>query len=142
MYCTLGVAGITGQQRCSGECDGLDFRHVLLAGQHQLLPQDLQNLRREFRAAERLPRQREVGESRSLHARASAVQGVSAHYGGEDAVALKAALTAAHKYDGLSVVHVPVYCGDDPLGGMGAYGSWNVGNWCEDVQTRYHTQDI
>ena len=73
---------------------------------------------------------------------ASAVTGVSAHYGGEDEAALKAALATAHKHDGLSVVHVPVYCGDDPLGGMGAYGSWNVGNWCEDVQTRYHTQDI
>lgn len=73
---------------------------------------------------------------------ASAVAGVSARYGGEDETTLKAALEEAHKHDGLSVVHVPVYCGDDPLGGMGAYGSWNVGNWCEDVQTRYHTQDI
>jgi 3D-(3,5/4)-trihydroxycyclohexane-1,2-dione acylhydrolase (decyclizing) len=73
---------------------------------------------------------------------ASAVAGVSAHFGGEDEASLRVALTAAHKHDGLSVVHVPVYCGDDPLGGMGAYGSWNVGNWCEDVQTRYHAQDI
>lgn len=75
-------------------------------------------------------------------AMASAVAGVSAHYGGESESALKAALEEAHKHDGLSVVHVPVYCGEDPLGGMGAYGSWNVGNWCEDVQTRYHAQDI
>ena len=73
---------------------------------------------------------------------ASAVEGVCALYGGEDEAALTTALDAAYKHDGLSVVHVPVYCGDDPLGGMGAYGSWNVGNWCEDVQTRYHTQDI
>lgn len=72
---------------------------------------------------------------------ASAVEGVSAHYGGENASSLRTALETARKHDGLSVVHVPVYCGDDPLGGMGAYGSWNVGNWCEDVQTRYHTQD-
>jgi 3D-(3,5/4)-trihydroxycyclohexane-1,2-dione acylhydrolase (decyclizing) len=73
---------------------------------------------------------------------ASAVSGVSAHEGGENEATLIAALEAAHAHDGLSVVHVPVYCGDDQLGGMGAYGSWNVGNWCEDVQTRYHTQDI
>ena len=47
---------------------------------------------------------------------------------------------AAH--DGLSLVHVPVYSGDDPLGGMGAYGSWNVGNWVADVQARYLKQKI
>jgi len=75
-------------------------------------------------------------------AMASSVSGISAHFGGEDTDSLNAALAAAHAHDGLSVVHVPVYCGPDPLGGMGAYGSWNVGNWCEDVQTRYHTQDI
>ena len=73
---------------------------------------------------------------------ASAVTGVSAHYGGEDESALKTALEEAHKHDGLSVVHVPVYCGEDPLGGMGAYGSWNVGNWVDDVQARYLKQHI
>jgi 3D-(3,5/4)-trihydroxycyclohexane-1,2-dione acylhydrolase (decyclizing) len=75
-------------------------------------------------------------------AMASSVSGIGAHFGGEDTDSLNAALAAAHAHDGLSVVHVPVYCGPDPLGGMGAYGSWNVGNWCRDVQTRYHTQDI
>jgi len=35
------------------------------------------------------------------------------------------------------VVHVPVYAGERPEGGLGAYGSWNVGNWCDDVQQRY-----
>jgi hypothetical protein len=25
---------------------------------------------------------------------------------------------------------------------MGAYGSWNVGNWCESVQEKYHAQDL
>jgi len=25
---------------------------------------------------------------------------------------------------------------------MGAYGSWNVGNWCESVQEKYHTQNL
>lgn len=72
----------------------------------------------------------------------SAVRGVHAVYGGETREALEKALREAHAHDGLSVVHVPVYCGDDPLGGMGAYGSWNVGNWVREVQARYHAQDI
>lgn len=29
---------------------------------------------------------------------------------------------------------VLVYYGPDPLGGMSAYGRWNVGNWCAEVQ--------
>ena len=73
---------------------------------------------------------------------ASAVSGVCAVSGGTDADGLRSALEDAKAHDGLSVVHVPVYCGDDPLGGMGAYGSWNVGSWCEDVQRRWHSQDI
>ncbi len=73
---------------------------------------------------------------------AAAVGGVKAIYGGTDQIALKAALEEAHAHDGLSVVHVPVYSGDDPLGGMGAYGSWNVGNWVDDVQKRYTEQNI
>jgi 3D-(3,5/4)-trihydroxycyclohexane-1,2-dione acylhydrolase (decyclizing) len=39
-------------------------------------------------------------------------------------------------------VHVPVYCGSDPLGGLGAWGSWNVGNWCGDVQGKWMAQDL
>jgi len=73
---------------------------------------------------------------------ASAVTGVKAVWGGETRDGLKKALAEAHGHDGLSVVHVPVYSGEDPLGGMGAYGSWNVGNWCDDVQTRYQKQDL
>jgi 3D-(3,5/4)-trihydroxycyclohexane-1,2-dione acylhydrolase (decyclizing) len=72
---------------------------------------------------------------------AGAVAGVKALAGGDTADDLKRALAEAHDHDGLSVVHVPVYCGPDERGGMGAYGSWNVGNWCDDVQTRYHAQD-
>ncbi len=68
---------------------------------------------------------------------AGAVTGVKALDGGRTIAALKAALKAAREHDGLSVVHVPVYSGDDPLGGMGSFGSWNVGNWCEDVQASY-----
>ena len=65
---------------------------------------------------------------------AGAVRGVKALFGGYDATELKAALEEAHRHEGLSVVHVPVYAGEDPLGGLGAWGQWNVGNWCEDVQ--------
>ncbi len=73
---------------------------------------------------------------------ASAVKGVKAIFGGHDADSFRAALEEAGAYDGLSLVHVPVYAGDDPIGGMGAYGSWNVGNWVEDVQARYLRQKI
>ncbi len=71
---------------------------------------------------------------------ANAVKGVEAFFGGESTSELKSALEKAYTHQGLSVIHVPVYYGDNPLGGMGAYGSWNVGNWCESVQERYHTQ--
>lgn len=72
----------------------------------------------------------------------NAVSGVKAVFGGHDLESLTAALTEAKAHDGLSVVHVPVYAGDDPLGGMGAYGSWNVGNWCAGVQDTYLKQTI
>jgi 3D-(3,5/4)-trihydroxycyclohexane-1,2-dione acylhydrolase (decyclizing) len=39
-------------------------------------------------------------------------------------------------------VHMPVYCGPDALGGLGAWGQWNVGNWCEDVQRSWLEQDL
>jgi 3D-(3,5/4)-trihydroxycyclohexane-1,2-dione acylhydrolase (decyclizing) len=73
---------------------------------------------------------------------ASSVSGVKALDGGRTPDALRAALREAHGYPGLSLVHVPVYSGPDPLGGMGAFGSWNVGNWCEEVQARYHAMEI
>jgi 3D-(3,5/4)-trihydroxycyclohexane-1,2-dione acylhydrolase (decyclizing) len=73
---------------------------------------------------------------------ASAVAGVKGVDGSGDADALKKALQAARAHDGLSVVHIPVYSGEDERGGMGAYGSWNVGNWCQGVQNRWHSQDI
>jgi 3D-(3,5/4)-trihydroxycyclohexane-1,2-dione acylhydrolase (decyclizing) len=73
---------------------------------------------------------------------ASSIRGVKAVWGGTTAEALRGALEEAREHDGLSLVHVPVYAGDDPLGGMGAYGSWNVGNWVADVQARYLKQTI
>jgi 3D-(3,5/4)-trihydroxycyclohexane-1,2-dione acylhydrolase (decyclizing) len=62
--------------------------------------------------------------------------------GGDNAESLRAALKFARAHDGLSVVHVPVYCGPEELGGLGAWGEWNVGNWCEDVQTAWIKQDL
>ena len=73
---------------------------------------------------------------------ASAVLGVFATSGGESATELRAALKKAHAHSGLSVVHVPVYCGPDELGGLGAWGEWNVGNWCADVQSAWIKQDL
>jgi 3D-(3,5/4)-trihydroxycyclohexane-1,2-dione acylhydrolase (decyclizing) len=73
---------------------------------------------------------------------AASVQGVKAVSGGDSLDTLNAALREAHAHDGVSVVHVPVYAGTAPEGGLGAYGAWNVGNWCEDVQRRYHDSNI
>ncbi len=73
---------------------------------------------------------------------ASAVAGVKAVHGGFDAEALRRALREARAHDGLSVVHVPVYCGPHEFAGLGAWGQWNVGNWCADVQREWMAQDL
>lgn len=73
---------------------------------------------------------------------ASAVTGVHAVHGGWTADELCHALKTAHQHKGLSVVHVPVYCGPHELGGLGAWGEWNVGNWCEGVQRAWIEQDL
>lgn len=69
---------------------------------------------------------------------ASAVPGLLALDGGRTPKALLAALEQAGSHAGLALIHVSVYYGPDPLGGMGVYGRWNVGNWCEDVQKLRH----
>jgi 3D-(3,5/4)-trihydroxycyclohexane-1,2-dione acylhydrolase (decyclizing) len=73
---------------------------------------------------------------------AAAVTGIRALDGGSTAESLKAALREAHAHPGLSVVHVPVYSGPDERGGLGAWGQWNVGNWCDDVQRAWIAQDL
>jgi 3D-(3,5/4)-trihydroxycyclohexane-1,2-dione acylhydrolase (decyclizing) len=73
---------------------------------------------------------------------AGAVSGVNALHGGWTADELRAALKAAHAHAGLSVIHVPVYAGDHELAGLGAWGQWNVGNWCADVQREWLEQDL
>ena len=69
---------------------------------------------------------------------ARAVPGLLALDGGRSPQALQSALEQAGQHPGLSLIHVPVYYGSDPLGGMGVYGRWNVGNWCQDVQALRH----
>jgi 3D-(3,5/4)-trihydroxycyclohexane-1,2-dione acylhydrolase (decyclizing) len=69
---------------------------------------------------------------------ARAVKGVNALHGGYSPVELVSALDQAWAYAGLSLIHIPVYYGPDELGGMGAFGRWNVGNWSEDTQALRH----
>ena len=69
---------------------------------------------------------------------AASVQGVNALFGGYSRSSFKQAMATAFEYAGLSVVHVPVYNGEDELGNMGVFGDWNVGNWCERVQAEHH----
>ncbi|MGA2368030.1 MAG: thiamine pyrophosphate-dependent enzyme [Dehalococcoidia bacterium] len=69
---------------------------------------------------------------------ANAVKGVQAMSGGFSRSSLLKALDRAYGYDGLSLIHVPVYSGDNELGGMGVFGRWNVGNWCESTQALRH----
>jgi 3D-(3,5/4)-trihydroxycyclohexane-1,2-dione acylhydrolase (decyclizing) len=69
---------------------------------------------------------------------AKSVRGVEAFDGGDSAASLVAALESARAHEGLSLIHVPVYAGDDPLGGMGVFGRWNVGNWCKQTQALRH----
>jgi 3D-(3,5/4)-trihydroxycyclohexane-1,2-dione acylhydrolase (decyclizing) len=69
---------------------------------------------------------------------ASAVSGVLALHGGYSVPHLQASMRAALAHEGLAVIHVPVYFGDDELGGLGAYGRWNVGNWVAETQGLRH----
>lgn len=75
-------------------------------------------------------------------AMARSVSGILALSGGDTRESLRAALAEAFAYDGLSLVHVPVYFGHDPRSSLGSYGRWNVGNWVDDVQKTYHAQDL
>jgi len=69
---------------------------------------------------------------------ARSVRGVKAISGGTTPGQLQTALQQAYAYGGLSLIHVPVYAGENELGGLGVFGSWNVGNWCEEVQKEHH----
>lgn len=69
---------------------------------------------------------------------AASVRGVLALRGGTSIESLLAALDEAHAYQGLSLIHLPVYYGHDPMGGLGAWGRWNVGNWVHHTQALRH----
>lgn len=69
---------------------------------------------------------------------ARAIPGVKALEGGTSTEQLLTALNTARQHEGLTLIHVPVYYGADELGGMGVYGRWNVGNWCDKVQGLRH----
>jgi 3D-(3,5/4)-trihydroxycyclohexane-1,2-dione acylhydrolase (decyclizing) len=73
---------------------------------------------------------------------ANAVAGVKGFFGGYTLPELRRALEAAYAHNGLSIVHTPVYWGDEPSGGMGAHGQWNVGSWVSEVERLYSDQSI
>lgn len=79
-----------------------------------------------------------VGIAIDWLALARAFPGVYAFDGGRDATSLEAALDEAARAGGLGVVHVPVYFGGDPRGGLGAFGRWNVGSWVPETQALRH----
>lgn len=69
---------------------------------------------------------------------ARSIKGVAAFDGGRSEATLLDALDRAFAHPGLSLVSVPVYYGPHPLGGLGAFGRWNVGNWVADTQSLRH----
>jgi 3D-(3,5/4)-trihydroxycyclohexane-1,2-dione acylhydrolase (decyclizing) len=69
---------------------------------------------------------------------ARAVNGILALDAGKSLESLVSALNQARQHSGLSIIRVKVYYGSNELGGMGVYGRWNVGNWCEDTQHLRH----
>jgi len=73
---------------------------------------------------------------------AHAIKGVAAFDGGHSPYALHHALEQAYNHNGLALIHLPVYFGPHELGGLGAFGRWNVGNWCADTQALRHHQGL
>ncbi|HEO71238.1 MAG TPA: thiamine pyrophosphate-binding protein, partial [Candidatus Hydrogenedentes bacterium] len=69
---------------------------------------------------------------------AKAIKGIEAFHAGYSTESLLEALEKAKAHDGIALVHIPVYWGTEPLGGMGVFGRWNVGNWCEATQALRH----
>lgn len=69
---------------------------------------------------------------------AASVTGIQATHGGYSIDELAEALDKAYAYDGLSLIHVPVYFGSNPLGGLGSFGRWNVGPWVDKTESLRH----
>ena len=75
-------------------------------------------------------------------AMANAVKGVKGIFGGTTPEQFRKTLEDAYAHKGLSVVHVPVFWGEEEKAGMGAYGRWNVGPWVANVEKLYADQTI
>jgi 3D-(3,5/4)-trihydroxycyclohexane-1,2-dione acylhydrolase (decyclizing) len=73
---------------------------------------------------------------------AAATTGVQALHGGHALDDLEAALDKAYDYDGLTLIHVPIYFGTNPLGGLGSFGRWNVGPWVGKTEELRHQLEI
>jgi 3D-(3,5/4)-trihydroxycyclohexane-1,2-dione acylhydrolase (decyclizing) len=69
---------------------------------------------------------------------ARAIDGIAAFDGGRTPEALLEALDRVREHAGLSLVYLRVYAGDHPMGGMGVFGRWNVGSWCDATQALRH----
>lgn len=69
---------------------------------------------------------------------AKSVAGVAAFHGGYDPGRLLESLDGAYAHPGLSLIHLPVYYGPHPLGGLGEYGLWNVGPHAAETQALRH----
>ena len=70
---------------------------------------------------------------------ARSIKGIQALHGGTSVESLLEALESALRHKGLSLVYVPVYYGPDPLGGIAAFGRWNVGTWADRTQALRHS---
>ena len=75
-------------------------------------------------------------------AMANAVSGVKGVFGGTSRAELEKALQEAFAHPGLSLVHVPVFWGEEEKAGMGSYGRWNVGPWVQTVEKLYADQVV
>ena len=71
-----------------------------------------------------------------------AVQGVHFIDGGDNSKSLRNALDTAYKTPGLSLVHVKVMWNAAGDSSTGAFGKWNIGNACDEVQAEYMKQTI
>ena len=67
--------------------------------------------------------------------------GRSCRFQEETAPSAPQSALAKPMHPGLSLVHVPVYFGRTTRR-LGAWGQWNVGNWCADVQEEWVQQDL
>jgi 3D-(3,5/4)-trihydroxycyclohexane-1,2-dione acylhydrolase (decyclizing) len=65
---------------------------------------------------------------------AKSISGINAIFGGFTCEEFRKALKGAEDFDGLTLIHVPVYYGSDICGGLGSYGRWNVGPWVDSVE--------